>query len=107
MPAKAVNDNTFDNDVLHANKPVLVDFWAPWCGPCRAMSGIVDEVANELGDKASVVKVNIDEASESTQKYDVHSIPTFVVIRDGQEQQRLQGVVPKAELVDAMNSQIG
>lgn len=99
-----VNDQTFDSEVLQAQGPVLVDFWAPWCGPCRAMSGVVDEVAEELGDSARVVKANVDEATASAARYGVQSIPAFVVIRDGEVQERLSGVVTKRRLLDLIQA---
>ncbi|MEM1227785.1 MAG: thioredoxin [Planctomycetota bacterium] len=102
MPAKTVNDQTFQTEVLDSTKPVLVDFWAPWCGPCRMMGPVVDELASDLGDDAVVVKINIDESAETAAKYGIQSIPTFAVIRDGELKTQLGGVHSKEVLHDAL-----
>lgn len=102
MSAVKVNDQTFQTEVLDSSKPVLVDFWAPWCGPCRMMGPLVDELAEELGSDAVVVKVNVDEASETATRYGVQSIPTFAVIKDGEVVQRFSGVLPKETLRNAL-----
>lgn len=80
-------------------EPTLVDFWAPWCGPCRALSPIVDEVADELASRVSVVKCNVDENTEIAMEYGVMSIPTLVLFKDGQEVSRTVGALPKAQLL--------
>jgi thioredoxin 1 len=103
MSAHNVTDGTFAAEVLQSEVPVLVDFWAPWCGPCRMMSRIVDEVSAELGDRARVVKVNIDEALDTAVRYGITSIPSFAVIRGGEVQQRFSGVVPKDRLLKALD----
>jgi thioredoxin 1 len=103
MSAQNLTDGTFAAEVLHSEVPILVDFWAPWCGPCRMMSPIVDEVSAQLGDRARVVKVNIDEARATAVRYGITSIPSFAVIRGGEVQQRFSGVVPKDRLLGALN----
>ena len=103
MSAQNLTDGTFAAAVLQSEVPVLVDFWAPWCGPCRMMSRIVDEVSAELGDRARVVKVNIDEALATAVRYGITSIPSFAVIRGGEVQQRFSGVVPKDRLLKALD----
>ncbi len=103
MSAQNLIDGTFAAEVLQSEVPVLVDFWAPWCGPCRMMSPIVDELSAELGDRARVVKVNVDEARATALRYGITSIPSFAVIRGGEVQQRFSGVVPKARLLGALD----
>lgn len=88
----------FQTEVMEARAPVLIDFWASWCGPCKMMSPVVDEIAEEMGVNAKVCKVNIDEQSELAGKFNVMSIPTFILIKDGQEKARKVGAMPKAEL---------
>ena len=102
MSATTVTERTFDEYVLQSDRPVLVDFWAPWCGPCRAMSTVVDEVADEVGDRANVVKANVDEVSEAAAKFGVQSIPAFFVIQNGEVKGAMSGVLSKERLLDAL-----
>jgi thioredoxin 1 len=95
----AVNDQNFDKEVLQASVPVLVDFWAPWCGPCRAVAPTVDALAQEYAGKLKVVKLNTDESGEVAMKYGVISIPTLMVFKGGQMVERVLGNRPKADLV--------
>jgi thioredoxin 1 len=88
----------FENDVLKANKPVLVDFWAEWCGPCRVLGPILDEVAKELGEKAEIVKVNVDDNPELAQRYGIRGIPTMIFFKNGQASKTLVGVQGKDEI---------
>ena len=97
--AIAVNDQTFDSEVLKSGMPVLVDFWAPWCGPCRAVAPTVDAIATEFIGRLKVVKVNTDESGEVAMKLGVTSIPTLMVFKDGQMVERVLGNRPKADLV--------
>ncbi|MFN8586757.1 MAG: thioredoxin [Candidatus Eisenbacteria bacterium] len=96
--AQAVNDTTFDAEVLKSTQPVLVDFWAPWCGPCRAVAPTVDAIAADFAGKLKVVKLNTDESGEVAMKYGVTSIPTLMVFKGGEVVERVLGNRPKADL---------
>ncbi len=98
MRVSKVNDESFENEVLKCNIPVLVDFYADWCGPCKMLSPTVDEVAEE-NDDIKVVKVNVDESHDLAIKYQVMSIPTLVVIKNGNEVNRSVGVIDKEEIL--------
>ena len=93
-----VTDASFDSEVLKSGTPVLVDFWAPWCGPCRAVGPTVDAIALEFSGKVKVVKLNTDEEQEVAIKYGVGSIPTLMVFKNGEMVERIMGNRPKAEL---------
>lgn len=93
-----VTGNTFKTEVLDAASPVLVDFWAPWCGPCRMFSPIIEEFAQEQGANVKVAKVNIDNAPDLAQQYGVMGVPTVVLFKNGQPVQRAVGVQPKEAL---------
>jgi len=95
----AVSDAAFEGDVLKSDVPVLVDFWAPWCGPCRSVSAIVDELATQYKDKIKVAKVNVDESSVVAMKYQVTSIPTFILFKKGEVADRVLGALPRSEFV--------
>lgn len=100
MSSKSVSDSDFENEVLEADTPVLVDFWAEWCGPCKALSPLVDEVADDMKDKVKVVKVNIDESPEAPTKYGVRGIPTLMIFKDGQVVDTRVGGMPKGQLTE-------
>ncbi len=98
---KQFTDQNFNQEVVESskNKPILVDFFAPWCGPCKIQSPIVDDVAKELGDKAIVGKINIEEAQETAEKYGVMSIPTIILFKDGEVKETLVGMQAKEALL--------
>ncbi len=106
MPAQAVNDAEFENEVLKSDETVLVDFWAEWCGPCKQLSPIVDEIADELKGKVKVVKVNIDEAPEAPTKYGVRGIPTLMIFKGGELVDTKVGGMPKSQLSEWVEGQI-
>lgn len=96
--AKHVTDESFEAEVIKSESPVLVDFWAEWCGPCRAVSPIVDEIAKEYQGKLKVMKVNVDDNQGTAMKYQVMSIPTLLFLKDGQEVDKIVGALPKSAI---------
>ncbi|WP_297889050.1 thioredoxin [Sulfurihydrogenibium sp.] len=94
----AVNESNFDQEVLNSDVPVLVDFWAPWCGPCRLIAPIVEEIAEEMAGRAKVVKVNTDENPNLAMKYGIRAIPTIMVFKNGRVVDTRVGVQPKEVL---------
>ena len=98
MAVVNLNENNFEEEVLKSDKTVLIDFWASWCGPCKMMSPVVDQIAEEMNDTVKVGKVNIDEEQSLAVRYNVMSIPTFVVIKNGKEVGRTIGVQDKEEI---------
>ncbi len=96
--AKAVTDASFQSDVLEHDKPIMVDFWAEWCGPCRAVSPILDKIAEENSDKLDIVKLNVDDNPETAMKYGITSIPAMYVFEKGEVVKRVIGAKPKPAL---------
>jgi thioredoxin 2 len=100
-------DATFANDVEHSRLPVLVDAWAPWCGPCRMIAPIVEELAKELSGRIRVMKLNVDENPRTAARFDLRSIPTLLVMNGGREVDRLVGVQPKASILRRLENLVG
>lgn len=98
MPAISVNKNNFNQEVLNSDRPVLMDFWAPWCGPCRMVVPLVEEIAKERSD-IKVVKINVDEEQELAMQFGVMSIPTLVVMKNGKIVNQVTGARPKAQIL--------
>ena len=102
-----VTDSTFEQEVIQAETPVLVDFWASWCGPCRTIGPILSEIAAEQADRVKIAKVNIDENQEYAGQLGVTSVPTMVVFKGGQPVDRLIGALPKRTIVDRLEAHLG
>jgi thioredoxin 1 len=101
-----VSDATFDSDVLRASGPVLVDFWAEWCGPCKMIGPYLDELASDMAGKVTVAKLNIDENPQTPMKYGVRGIPTLILFKDGQVAATKIGALPKSKLYEWVESVI-
>ena len=106
MPSVAVTDTNFEDEVLQADKPVVVDFWAEWCGPCKQLSPVVDELAEDMKDAVKVVKVNIDEAPDAPTKYGVRGVPTLMIFKNGQVVDTRVGGMPKSQLQEWIEGQV-
>lgn len=98
-----INDGNFDNEVLQSSMPVLVDFWAPWCGPCRTIAPTLEEISKDYAGKIKIAKINVDENQQSANKYDVLSIPTLFVFKSGEVKKKIVGSLPKNRLVDELS----
>lgn len=99
-----VADSVFDKEVMESEVPVLVDFWAPWCGPCRALSPVIEEISNDYEGSVKVGKVNVDENPETTMKFKIRSIPTLIVFKNGEVAEQIVGAVPKSEIEKVLNN---
>ena len=106
MKPTKVTDGTFDSEVLRASKPVLVDFWAEWCGPCKMIAPFLDDIAAELEGQVTVAKLNIDENPQTPMKYGVRGIPTLILFKDGQVAATKIGALPKSKLKEWVESVI-
>jgi thioredoxin 1 len=103
---REVSDATFEQDVIKSSLPVLVDFWAPWCGPCRMVAPVVEELAGDFADKVSFVKLNTDENPTTASRYDIRSIPTLLIFKGGEVVGYVVGFRPKADLKKHLESAI-
>ena len=104
---KEISDTNFAAEVLQSSQPVLVDFWAPWCGPCRMIAPIVEQLAGENADTIKVAKINVDDSPSTAASYGVSSIPTLMLFKGGEVVDRFVGVQPKTRLQEAINQSIG
>ena len=106
MGTRSVTDQSFATDVLGAGKPVLVDFWAEWCGPCRMIAPALEEIAGEIGDKVDIVKLNIDENPDTPTRYGVRGIPTMVLFKDGKPVAQKVGAAPRSQIQQWLEAEI-
>ena len=104
MSVLKIDEKNFENEVLKSDKPVIIDFYADWCGPCKMMSPIIDEISDELGGKIKVGKINTDENLELAQKYGIMSIPTIMIIKNGEISRTFIGVTDKDEIIEEVNA---
>ena len=98
-----VSDQSFENEVINSDTPVLIDFWAPWCAPCRAIAPVVDELAREYEGQLKVVKMNVDDNPLTPSRYGVRSIPNLMIFKNGQVKDQIVGAVPKSQFVDKIS----
>ena len=103
MSTVQVTDQSFEKDVLQADRPVLVDFWAEWCGPCKQIAPALEQIAAELGEKVTVAKLNIEESPTTPSRYGVRGIPTMMLFKDGQMASMKVGAMPKQKIVEWLN----
>lgn len=104
MDLKEINQDNFDEEVMQSDLPVLIDLWAPWCGPCRALTPIVEDIAGEYESKLKVVKLNVDESPTIAANYQVMSIPTLLIFKNGQVEAQLIGLVSKDKIISKFES---
>tara|TARA_R110000803_G_scaffold21388_1_gene53938 strand:- start:44 stop:361 length:318 start_codon:yes stop_codon:yes gene_type:complete len=105
MP-KQVTDSSFQDDVLGASGPVVVDFWAEWCGPCKQIAPALEEISNEMGDRVTIAKINIDDNPETPSTYGVRGIPTLIMFKDGEVTDTKVGALPKSQLMQWIEQNI-
>ena len=106
MPTKNVTDENFETEVLKSDKPVVVDFWAEWCGPCKMLTPVIDELAEEYSGKAVIGKVNVDNNPTIASEYGIRSIPSLLFFKEGKVQNQIMGAVSKADIAEALNKLI-
>lgn len=104
MGVPEFDDKNFDREVLQANGPVMVDFWAPWCGPCRQIAPVIEQLASENAGSIKIGKLNVDVAQSTAVSYGVNAIPTLIIFKDGQVVERFEGLKPKSRLQEAINA---
>ncbi len=102
-----VSDNSFEQEVLQSELPVLVDFWAPWCGPCRAISPVVEELSADYGNKLKVAKCNVDDNPKTPGKYGIRAIPTLIIFKNGSVSEQITGAVAKSQITAAIDKVVG
>jgi len=101
-----IDDARFDQDVMQSDKPDLVDFWAPWCGPCRAMTPVLEDLAASFGDKIAIMKCNVDDNPVTPSKFEIKSIPTLIFVKDGKVFEQIVGIAAKTKIQETLNSML-
>jgi len=104
MKPVTITDANFENEVIKSNIPVLIDFWATWCGPCKAIAPIVEDLAKEYDGKVKIGKVDVDDNQQTAIKYGIRSIPTLLIMKNGKVNDTIVGAVPKAQIVQKLNA---
>ena len=102
-----IGDDTFEQEVLKSSTPVLIDFWAPWCAPCRAIAPVVEEIARDYAGRLKVLKMNVDDNPRTPSRYGVRGIPNLIIFQGGQVKEQIVGACPKAQLVKAVDQVVG